>query len=34
MKDMSDKQLIRRLACGANNRAPREKIEHGSEVWL
>src|SRR5215475_8096213 len=29
--DMSDKQLIRRPACGASNRVPREKIEQGLE---
>jgi len=28
---MSDTQLIRRPACGASNRAPREKIEQGLE---
>ena len=29
--DMSDTQLIRCTACGASNRAPREKIEQGLE---
>jgi thioredoxin 2 len=29
--DMSDAQLIRRPACGASNRMPREKIEQGLE---
>jgi thioredoxin 2 len=28
---MSDAQLIRRPACGASNRAPREKIQQGLE---
>jgi len=31
VKDMSNTQLIRCPACGANNRAPREKIEQGLE---
>ena len=31
MKDTSDTQLIRCPACGASDRAPREKIEQGPE---
>src|ERR1035438_9136362 len=27
--DMTDTELIRCSSCGANNRVPREKIEHG-----